>query len=279
MILSDTAIKRPVLTIVGALIVVLIGALAFSRLPVREYPDTDVPTVSVTTTYRGASAEVVESRVTEPLEEQLSAIDGIRVLKSSSQEEVSRITIEFNLERDPDEAANDVRDRVDRARDRLPEEIDQPLIAKEEADAAPELWLTFTSNRHSRSELTDMVDRIAKQRIQTVPGVGTIFIGGERRFAMRVWLDPERLAAHQLTADDVALALRNFRSPALPTDLAVAVSSGKNKRVSSEVIGRMRTASSTGSPASRRSTKFVPFTVRPSLISRHGIILLVSITG
>lgn len=209
MILSDTAIKRPVLTVVGAVVLVLVGLLAFRKMPVREYPDTDVPTVSVTTVYRGASAEVVESRVTEPLEEQLSAIDGIRVLKSSSQEEVSRITIEFNLERDPDEAANDVRDRVDRARDRLPEEIDQPLIAKEEADAAPVLWLTFTSERHSRTELTDLVDRIAKQRIQTVPGVGTIFIGGERRFAMRVWLDPEKMAAHQLTVDDVALALRD----------------------------------------------------------------------
>lgn len=209
MILSDTAIKRPVLTIVGALVVVLVGVLAFRRMPVREYPDIDLPTVSVTTIYRGAPAEVVESRVTEPLEEQLSAIDGIRVLRSSSQEEVSRITVEFTLERDPDEAANDVRDRVDRARDRLPEEVDQPLIAKQEADAQPVMWLTFTSDRHSRTELTDLVDRIAKQRIQTVPGVGTLFIGGERRFAMRVWLDPERLAAHQLTPADVEAALRD----------------------------------------------------------------------
>ena len=208
MIISDTSIKRPVLTIVGALIIMLIGALAFKRLPVREYPDTDVPTVSVTTIYRGASAEVVESRITEPLEEQLSAIDGIRVLKSSSREEVSRITIEFNLERDPDEAANDVRDRVSRARDKLPDEVDEPIIAKEEADANPVLWLTFTSDRFSRTELTDLVDRIAKQRIQTVPGVGTIFIGGERRFAMRLWLDPDKLASYQLAASDVEDALR-----------------------------------------------------------------------
>ena len=207
MIVSDTSIKRPVLTIVGALIIILLGILSFRRLPVREYPDTDVPTVSVTTVYRGASAEVVESRITEPLEEQLSAIDGIRVLKSSSAEEASRITIEFNLDRDPDEAANDVRDRVSRARDRLPDEVDEPIIAKEEADANPVLWLTFTSDRFSRTELTDAVDRIAKQRIQTVPGVGTIFIGGERRYAMRLWLDPDKLASYQLTASDVELAM------------------------------------------------------------------------
>ncbi len=208
MIISDTSIKRPVLTIVGALIVILLGLLSFERLPVREYPDTDLPTVSVTTIYRGASAEVVESRITEPLEEQLSAIDGIRVMKSSSQEQVSRITMEFVLDRDPDEAANDVRDRVSRARDRLPDEVDEPIIAKEEADAQPVLWMTFTSGSYSRTELTDLVDRIAKQRIQTVPGVGTIFIGGERRYAMRLWLDPEKLASYELTATDVENALR-----------------------------------------------------------------------
>ena len=207
MIISDTAIKRPVLTTVGALIVILLGLLSYDRLPVREYPDTDLPTVSVTTIYRGASADVVESRVTEPLEEQLSAIDGIRVMKSSSFEEASVITIEFLLERDPDEAANDVRDRVSRARRRLPDEVDEPIIAKEDADAQPVLWLTFTSDRFSRVELTDIVDRIAKQRIQTVPGVGTIFIGGERRYAMRLWLDPDKLASYQLTPADVESAL------------------------------------------------------------------------
>jgi multidrug efflux pump len=209
MIFSDTAIKRPVLTTVGALILIILGVLSFFRMPVREYPDTDVPTVSVTTTYRGASAEVVESRVTEALEEQLSAIDGIRAMRSSSREEVSRITIEFNIGRNPDEAANDVRDRVSRARNRLPDEVNEPVIAKEDADASPILWLTFTSDRFERAELTDIVDRIAKQRIQTVEGVGTIFIGGERRFAMRLWLDPEKLASYGLTASDVETALLN----------------------------------------------------------------------
>ncbi len=208
MIISDTSIKRPVLTTVGALIVILLGLLSYKQLPVREYPDTDVPTVSVSTIYRGASAEVVESRVTEPLEEQLAAIDGIRVMKSSSYEEASVITIEFLLERDPDEAANDVRDRVSRARDQLPDEVDEPIIAKEDADAQPVIWMTFTSDRFTRTELTDLVDRIAKQRIQTVPGVGTIFIGGERRYAMRLWLDPDKLASYQLTPVDVENALR-----------------------------------------------------------------------
>lgn len=207
MIISDTSIKRPVLTIVGAIIVILLGILSFNSMPVREYPDTDMPTVSVSTVYRGASAEVVESRITEPLEEQLSAIDGIRVLKSSSQEEISRITIEFDIDRDPDEAANDVRDRVSRARGRLPDEVQEPIIAKEEADASPVIWLTFTSERFNRTELTDVVDRTAKQRIQTVPGVGTIFIGGQRRYAMRLWLDPDKLAAYHLTPADVETAL------------------------------------------------------------------------
>jgi len=208
MILSDTAIKRPVLTTVGALIIVILGALSFNRMPVREYPDTDVPTVSITTTYRGASAEVVESRVTEPLEEQIAAIDGIRVMRSSSQEQVSRITVEFVLNRNPDEAANDVRDRVARARNRLPDEVEEPVVAKEDADASPVMWLTFTSDRHERNELTDIVDRIAKQRVQTVEGVGNIIIGGERRFAMRVWLDPEKLASYGLTAAEVESALQ-----------------------------------------------------------------------
>lgn len=208
MIISDTAIKRPVVTTVVALIVLLVGYLAYQKLPVREYPDTDVPTVSVNTIYRGASAEVVESRVTEPLEDQLSSIDGIRVIKSQSQEEISRITVEFMLDRDPDEAANDVRDRVSRARDRLPDEVDEPQIAKQESDASPVLWIAFTSERFSRTELSDIVDRIAKQRIQTVPGVGNVIIGGERRYAMRLWLNPDQLASYKLTPNDVELALR-----------------------------------------------------------------------
>ncbi|MGA0898992.1 MAG: efflux RND transporter permease subunit [Luteolibacter sp.] len=208
MLLSDTAIKRPVVTTVGALILLLVGFLAYRQLPVREYPDTDVPTVSVNTVYRGASADVVESRVTEPLEEQLSAIDGIRVIKSTSREEFSEITIEFQLDRDPDEAANDVRDRVSRARSRLPDEVDEPQVSKQESDASPVMWIAFTSERFSRTELSDIVERIAKQRVQTVPGVGNVIIGGEKRYAMRLWLDPDLLASHELTAADVERALR-----------------------------------------------------------------------
>ncbi|MDX1680148.1 MAG: efflux RND transporter permease subunit [Akkermansiaceae bacterium] len=209
MIVSDTAIKRPVVTTVAALILVLVGVLAYLQLPVREYPDTDVPTVSVNTTYRGASADVVESRVTEPLEEQLSSIEGIRVIKSESKEQVSQITIEFQLDRDPDEAANDVRDRVSRARDQLPDEVDEPQVAKQESDASPVMWLAFTSERFNRTELSDIVDRIAKQRIQTVPGVGNVILGGEKRYAMRLWLDPDLLASFDLTVGDVEQALRD----------------------------------------------------------------------
>ncbi len=209
MILSEISVRRPVLASVTSILLVLVGLLAFRNLPVREYPDTDVPAVSITTVYPGASAEVVESRVTEPIEEQISTIDGIRIMKSVSREEVSQITVEFLLERDVDQAANDVRDRVGRARGRLPDEVNEPQISKIDSDANPFIWFAFFSDRYDRTELTDLVDRIAKQRMQTVPGVGNIIIGGERRFAMRVWLQSDLLAAHDLTATDVERALLN----------------------------------------------------------------------
>ncbi|MGI8605091.1 MAG: efflux RND transporter permease subunit [Verrucomicrobiales bacterium] len=208
MTLSNISIRRPVVATVASVIVCLLGALSFRGLPVREYPDTDTPTISVSTVYPGASAEVVESRVTEPLEEQISSVDGIKVLKSSSREQVSQITVEFNLNRDVDEAANDVRDRVARARTALPEEVDEPQVSKVEADSNPFMWLALNSDRHSLLELSDFADRIVKQRVQTVPGVGNIRIGGEKKYAMRVWLDTDRLAAYQLTASDVERALR-----------------------------------------------------------------------
>jgi multidrug efflux pump len=193
MIVSDTSIKRPVLTIVGALILMLLGILSFRNLPVREYPDTDVPTVSVTTIYRGASAAVVESRITEPPEEQLSAIDGIRVLKSSSAEEVSRLTIDFNLDREAAEAANDVRDRVARVKAQLPRTALDPVVSKIEADAWPIMWIALMSDRHTPMELTDYADRYLTDPLKALPGVATVVIGGERKYSMRVWLDRERL--------------------------------------------------------------------------------------
>ena len=207
MILSDLSIKRPVVCLVASILIVLVGALAFRRLPVREYPSTDTPVVSVETGYPGASAEVVESKITEPLEKEISSIDGIRVLRSSSTEQRSYINIEFDLTRNVDEAANDVRDRVSRARSRLPLEVNDPQISKADSDSSPVLSIAFTSERYSRLELYDFADRLAVQRIQTIPGVGSVQVRGPR-YAMRLWVDTDRLAAYGLTAADVERGLR-----------------------------------------------------------------------
>jgi len=207
MILSDLSIKRPVICLVASILVVLVGGLSFRKLPVREYPVTDPPVISVETAYPGASAEVVESRITEPLEKELSAIDGIRFLRSTSIEGESRISLEFNLDRNLDEAANDVRDRVARARNSLPQEARESQVSKVEADSSPILSVSFTSERYSRLELYDFADRFAAQRFQTVPGVGSVLIRGPR-YTMRLWVDSDRLAAYALTVADVEAALR-----------------------------------------------------------------------
>jgi len=187
---------------------ILVGIISYTRLAVREYPNIDPPIVSVRTVYTGASAEVVESQITQPLEDSLAGIEGIRTIKSASREEVSQITVEFTLVRDIDAAANDVRDRVARVRGRLPDETDEPVIAKIEADAFPIIWLAFSSDHHTPLEITDYADRVVKDRLQTLPGVASVIIGGERRYAMRLWLDRERLAAYGLTPQDVEDALR-----------------------------------------------------------------------
>ncbi|MBX3735597.1 MAG: efflux RND transporter permease subunit [Candidatus Didemnitutus sp.] len=207
MLLSDVSIRRPVVALVASIIVVLVGLLSFVRLPVREYPLIDSPIVTVQTSYRGASAEVVEAKVTEPLEREIASIDGIRVIRSDSQEEESRITVEFDLGRNVDDAANDVRDRVSRARGRLPDEIEEPQVTKADADSSPVITLAFNSERYSRLEVREMVERIALQRLQTIPGVGSVNVRGPR-YAMRLWVDSDRLAAHSLTIADVENALR-----------------------------------------------------------------------
>jgi multidrug efflux pump len=207
MILSDLSIKRPVICLVASILILLVGGLSFQNLPVREYPMTDVPVISVETVYPGASAEVVESKITEPLEKELSAIDGIRLLRSSSTEGQSRVTLEFNLGRNLDEAANDVRDRVSRARGNLPQEARESQVSKVEADSNPILSMSFMSEKYSRLELYDFADRLAVQRLQTVPGVGSVLIRGPR-YTMRLWVDSDRLAAYALTVADVESALR-----------------------------------------------------------------------
>ncbi len=216
MTLSDLSIRRPVFATVMSLAVTLIGLIAYERLSVREYPNIDEPVVSVETTYRGASAEIVESRVTVPLEDTLAGIEGIDVLSSISRPEKSQITVRFRLNRNPDGAAADVRDRVGRARGQLPDEVDEPIITKVEADAQPIIYLAFSSDRHSALDVTDYADRFVKDRLQNLPGVANVRIFGERRYAMRLWLDRIRLAAYGLTPQDVEAALRqqNVEVPA-----------------------------------------------------------------
>ncbi|MCL4180690.1 MAG: efflux RND transporter permease subunit [Verrucomicrobia bacterium] len=208
MILSRVSIQRPVLASMMSLALVLFGFISLSRLPVRELPDIDPPIVSVSTVYPGANAAVVETEVTERLEEAINNIEGIKTLTSQSREQVSNITIEFDLSRDIDLAAQDVRDRVARVRGRLPESIREPIVAKQDADAFPVMWIAMNSDRYTPLELTTLAERQIKNRLQTVTGVSSVMIGGEKRFAMRLWLDAERMAAHQVTVLDVQRALR-----------------------------------------------------------------------
>ncbi len=208
MILSDVSIKRPVLATVMSLMLVLLGVISYQRLSVREYPNIDKPIVSVRTVYPGASAEIIESQITKPMEDSLAGIEGVRTLKSISREEVSQITVEFTLERDIDASANDVRDRVARVRGRLPDDALDPVVAKVEADAQAIIWIAFSSDQHTPLEITDYASRYVKDQLQTLPGVASVMIGGERRFAMRLWLDRARMAAIGVTAKDVEDALR-----------------------------------------------------------------------
>ncbi len=206
--LSEIAIKRPVFATVMSLAILLLGYISFTRLPVREFPETDPPIVSVTTLYRGASPNVVETEITDVLEEQFTTIESVKTITSSSREQGSVITIEFELSRDVDEAANDVRDRVSRVGGSLPREAEDPIVAKVDVNAQPIIWLAISSDNHSTLELSDYSDRILKERLQRLAGVGNVFIGGERRYAMRVWLDPLRMAAYDLTVQDVERAIR-----------------------------------------------------------------------
>jgi len=214
--ISELCIRRPVFATVLSLAVMLIGLVSYTRLPVREYPKIDEPVVTVDTTYRGASAEIVESQITKPLEDSLAGIEGVDVITSISRQENSQISVRFKLERNPDSAASDVRDRVSRVRNKLPTDIDEPVIAKVEADANPIIWIAFSSDQHSALEVTDVANRIVKPRLQTMPGAADVRVFGERKFAMRIWLDRDRLAAFRLTPQDVEDALRrqNVEVPA-----------------------------------------------------------------
>ena len=209
MSLPDVSIKRPVFASMMSLAIILFGLIGLSRLPLREYPDIDPPIVSVTTVLPGASAEVIETEVTEVLEEELNTIDGIKLLTSSSREQVSAVTIEFQLTRNVDAAAQDVRDKVSRVRGKLPDDVEEPVISKLSADAQAIMWLALSSDVYSAVELTRYAEDVIKDRLQTISGVGSIIIGGSKRYAVRIWLDADKLAARQLTVADIRETLRN----------------------------------------------------------------------
>ena len=215
MVLSDLSIRRPVFATVINLVVLLIGLIAYQRLPVRLIPKVDEPVVTVSTTYPGASAQVIESQITQPIEDALSGVEGIQYIQSVSREQSSQVTIRFRLDRDPDGAASDVRDRVGQARDFLPQEAREPIVQKQEADAQPIIYLAFSSPRHSQVELSDLAERLVKDRVQTIPGVAQAQVFSPS-YAMRVWLQPQRMAGFDLTPADVEAALRaqNVEIPA-----------------------------------------------------------------
>jgi len=208
MVISELCIRRPVFATVLSLLIILVGIVAYDRLPVREYPRIDEPVVTVETKYPGASSEIIESQVTKPLEDSIAGIEGVDVLTSISRPEQSQITVRFRIERDPDSASADVRDRVARVRAKLPTTIDEPVIAKVEADANPIIWLAFSSVSMSALDVTDIANRVVKPRLQTLPGAADVRVFGERKYSMRIWLDRDRLASYRLTPVDVEDALR-----------------------------------------------------------------------
>ncbi|MFN7533932.1 MAG: efflux RND transporter permease subunit [Brevundimonas sp.] len=214
--ISDLSVRRPVFAAVSAIVLCVIGVAAFFFLPVRELPDVDPPIVSVSTRYAGASAEVIESRITEPIEQQVAGIQGIERISSTSRDGRSSVNIEFSLDRNIDDAANDVRDRISRVLGALPDQADPPEVAKADSDGAPIMILFLRSPNLNRMELTDYADRYIVDRLATVPGVANVQIYGEQRYAMRIWLDPEALASRGLTVTDVesALQTQNVELPA-----------------------------------------------------------------
>lgn len=209
MSLSSISIRRPVLAIVMSVTIVLFGAIGYTSLGVREYPSIDPPVITVSTSYVGANATVIEAQITEPLEESINGIAGIKSLTSSSRDGRSIITVEFNIDVDLETAANDVRDRVSRATNQLPPDVDPPVVTKADADATPIVMVTVRSNTKTLLELSDYARNVLKEQLQTIPGVSQIQIWGEKRYSMRLWMDPAKLNAYGITPVEVRNTLRN----------------------------------------------------------------------
>ena len=205
--ISELSIRRPVLATVLTIIIILFGLIGYTYLGVREYPSVDNPIISVTCSYAGANADVIENQITEPLEQNINGIPGIRSLSSVSQQGQSRITIEFELSVDLETAANDVRDKVSRAQRNLPDDCDPPTVSKADADAQPILMVALQSDKRSLLELSEVADLTVKEQLQTIPEVSSVSIWGEKRYSMRLWLDPVKMAGYGITPTDVKEAL------------------------------------------------------------------------
>tara|TARA_B100000953_G_scaffold213534_1_gene176475 strand:- start:1231 stop:4263 length:3033 start_codon:yes stop_codon:yes gene_type:complete len=214
--ISEITVKRPVLATVISLFLILIGIVSYDKLTIREYPDIDKPIVTVSTIYRGASAEIMERDVTQILEDSISGISDIKEITSESQNEFSNIKIEFNLSRDMDSAANDVREKVGRALPLLPKEADQPRVTKSDTDARAVMWIGFSSNQLNSIQLNDYLDRNIVDRLSILPGVASITIGGERKYAIRIWLNPDKMLARNITVNDILTSINkeNIEKPA-----------------------------------------------------------------
>ncbi|HAX95910.1 MAG TPA: acriflavin resistance protein, partial [Prolixibacteraceae bacterium] len=216
MSLSSTSIRRPVLATVFSLVILLFGGIGMSYLGVREFPSVDPPIISVNTSYPGANSDVIETQITEPLEQSINGIPGIRTLTSRSSQGNSNITVEFQLSVDMETAANDVRDKVSQAQRFLPRDCDPPTVSKADADASPIMSIAVKSPKRSLLELSELAELTFKEQLQTISGVSAVMIWGEKRYAMRIWLDPAKLAGYQMTPMDVrnALMRENVELPA-----------------------------------------------------------------
>jgi multidrug efflux pump len=208
MLISDLSIRRPVLATVVSLMLIVLGLFAFTRLPLRELPDIDPPVVSISTSYTGASAAVVETRITQVLEDAVSGIEGVDLLTSSSRTGQSRINIEFSTKRDIESAANDIRDAVSRVLSRLPDNVDTPQVAKADADSEVIMWANLTGPKFDTLTLTDYADRYLVDRLSSIDGVSQVQLGGGQTYAMRIWPNPAALAARGLTVSDIQSALQ-----------------------------------------------------------------------
>ncbi len=235
--ISSLSIRRPVLASVMSIVIVLFGIISFFYLGVREYPSVDPPIVTVSTSYVGANADVIESQITEPLEESVNGVAGIRTLTSVSREGQSTITVEFDLEIELETAANDVRDRVSRAQRNLPADAEPPTVTKADADSSPIVFLNIRSDRRDLLDLTAIAENIFKEQLQTIPGVSEIRVWGSKQYSMRMWMDPIRLAAYQLTPLDVRNAL-DRENVELPSGRI----EGMSTELSVRTMGRLTTA-------------------------------------